>query len=158
MLQQFRQAHGIQLLRWAAYSHEHCLRRLCERLRHTTGRTECPERNRTGSSLLGVFVCFAFEVCLNLCVPRLYFFCNGDMVWNMFDLLLVLISPLDVGATIAAESFGGGTVNLTFARVLRIFKVGRILRMLRAVQFLKASRVTLTNIVHSFATIVWSLW
>ena len=79
------------------------------------------------------------------------------MVWNMFDLLLVLMSLLDVSATIAAESAGGGTISLTFARVWRIFTVGRILRMLRAVKFLKALSVILTNIIHSFATFVWSL-
>ena len=155
VLQQVRQAHGIQSLRWDSYSHEHCLRRLCERLRHKTGRTGYSERDRSGSSLL--VVSFAFEICLKLSVPRLYFLCNGDMVWNMFDLLLVLMSLLDVSATIAAESAGGGIINLTFARVWRIFTVGRILRMLRAVRFLKALSVILTNIIHSFATFVWSL-
>ena len=155
VLQQVRQAHGIQLLRWDSYSHEHCLRRLCERLRHKTGRTGYSERDRSGSSLL--VVSFAFEICLKLSVPRLYFLCNGDMVWNMFDLLLVLMSLLDVSATIAAESAGGGLIKLTFARVRRIFTVGRILRMLRAVRFLKALSVILTNIIHSFATFVWSL-
>ena len=33
---------------------------------------------------------FASEMCSKLCVRRLYFFCNGDMVWNLFDLFLGL--------------------------------------------------------------------
>ena len=73
---------------------------------------------------------------MKLWVLRLYLLCNGDMVWNMFDLLFVLISLLDVSAMIAADSAGGGTINLTFARDLCIFSVGRIFRMLRAVKFL----------------------
>eukprot|EP00428_Durinskia_dybowskii_P020759 CAMPEP_0170207948 /NCGR_PEP_ID=MMETSP0116_2-20130129/3553_1 /TAXON_ID=400756 /ORGANISM="Durinskia baltica, Strain CSIRO CS-38" /LENGTH=636 /DNA_ID=CAMNT_0010458409 /DNA_START=167 /DNA_END=2077 /DNA_ORIENTATION=+ len=96
---------------------------------------------------------YVFELVAKLCVHRLYFFCNNEMLWNIFDFMLVLFSFGDCIMLLA----GGNSGNVTFARSVRLFKLGRILRIFRAMSFLKELRVMLASIVGSFYSLMWSV-
>mmetsp|Transcript_127901 Transcript_127901/g.409719 ORF Transcript_127901/g.409719 Transcript_127901/m.409719 type:complete len:730 (-) Transcript_127901:54-2243(-) len=72
-------------------------------------------------------IIYTLELVLKLMVHRMYFFCNSDM-------------------------FG----NVTFARSLRLFKMGKILRIFRAMRLMKELRVMLASIVGSCSSLFWS--
>lgn len=95
---------------------------------------------------------FALELVLKIFVHRLHFFCNEDMSWNLLDFFLVMFSLGNV-----VLNFTGGTMgSLTFARTLRVFKVGKILRIFRAVRCLKELRVMIGSIYGSLSSLWWS--
>lgn len=96
---------------------------------------------------------YLFEILLKLWVHGLYFFCNEEMSWNIFDFLLVMQGVLDV----VMMFFEVEVMKATFARLLRILKLGKIFRVFRAIRFLRDLRVLMSSIVSSFAALMWSL-
>lgn len=102
-----------------------------------------------------VFLSFYIvELSLKFLVHRQFLFCNEDMGWNLFDLILVLLAFVDI---VAVHLGGGGGSNMNFARSLRIFKMGKILRMFRVIRFLRELRVMVASIIGSFVSLFWSL-
>jgi len=96
---------------------------------------------------------YTVEMGLKIHVHRLYYFCNEDMSWNLFDFFLVLVSLID---QIAYYSGSGNSANMTFARSVRVFKLGKIFRMFRVMRFLRELRVMMLSIAGSFASLFWS--
>eukprot|EP00429_Kryptoperidinium_foliaceum_P082482 CAMPEP_0176213856 /NCGR_PEP_ID=MMETSP0121_2-20121125/15875_1 /TAXON_ID=160619 /ORGANISM="Kryptoperidinium foliaceum, Strain CCMP 1326" /LENGTH=438 /DNA_ID=CAMNT_0017552933 /DNA_START=1 /DNA_END=1317 /DNA_ORIENTATION=- len=94
---------------------------------------------------------FAMEMLLKLVVHRWYFFVNDEMHWNWFDFVLVVFSAMDF---VFAEA---AIVRISFARSLRIFKLGKVLRVFRTVRFLKELRVMVTSIIGSLVSLGWSI-
>merc|ERR1719272_2041697 len=85
----------------------------------------------------------------------MFFFVCEDTKWNVLDLILVIFSVAD--ALVQALATAGGGANLTFLRALRIFKVSRALRLLRAVKFFSELRLMLDCIMGSVMTLIWCL-
>jgi len=96
---------------------------------------------------------YSAELIAKIAVHRLYFFCNSEMTWNWFDFTLVLFSACDMFLVYFGASLG----NVTFARSLRLFKLGKIFRIFRTMRFLKELRVMLASIVGSFLSLFWSV-
>uniref|UniRef100_A0A6U6K7Y6 EF-hand domain-containing protein n=1 Tax=Zooxanthella nutricula TaxID=1333877 RepID=A0A6U6K7Y6_9DINO len=102
---------------------------------------------------LAFLVVFILELVIKLCVHRLYFFVNESRSWNIFDFILVLFASLDQLFTQLGQSFG----SVAFARSLRLFKMGKILRVFKAMRFLKELRVMIKSILGSFVALFWSI-
>jgi len=78
---------------------------------------------------------------------------NDDMSWNIFDIVLVAFSLFDQILSQSGVSLG----DVSFARALRIFKMGKILRIFRAMRFLKELRVMVNSILGSLVSLGWSV-
>jgi|ERR1712216_635713 len=96
---------------------------------------------------------YTIELMLKIAVHRLYFFCNDEMSWNIFDFVLVLQALMDEIMLLFLEGDGS---SLTFARMLKILKLAKIFRMLRALRFLKELRVMVQSLVGSAMSMIWS--
>lgn len=94
---------------------------------------------------------FSVEILMKLALHRWYFFANDEMAWNWFDIILVGISMLDFFLS------DSDIVRVSFARSLRIFKMGKVLRVFRTMRFLKELRVMVTSILGSVVSLGWSI-
>jgi len=101
---------------------------------------------------LTFLIVYIVELMLKLATHRMYFFCNDDMLWNCMDFVLVIFSLGDVILTV----FRAGPNNVTFARSLRLFKMGKILRIFKSMRFLRVLRVMMGCIYASFVSLFWS--
>jgi len=103
---------------------------------------------------------YTLELVLKLIVHGLYFFCNSEMQWNIFDALLVIFSIFDqvITAVVAAAGAGkDGGVDLTFMRTLRILKMAKILRGLRVMKVFSELRLMLNSLAGSLSSLFWSI-
>mmetsp|Transcript_114997 Transcript_114997/g.365401 ORF Transcript_114997/g.365401 Transcript_114997/m.365401 type:complete len:656 (-) Transcript_114997:294-2261(-) len=96
---------------------------------------------------------YLVELTARMGVHRQYFFCNHEMAWNIMDFTLVMFSFFDSFLTL----IGGSFFSVTFARSMRLFKVGKILRIFKSMRFLKELRVIMGSIYGSFVSLFWSL-
>mmetsp|Transcript_9908 Transcript_9908/g.28743 ORF Transcript_9908/g.28743 Transcript_9908/m.28743 type:complete len:553 (+) Transcript_9908:74-1732(+) len=96
---------------------------------------------------------FATELVLRLIVHRLYFFCNDDMSWNVFDFGIVALSALDV---LSPTGSGSSGTNLTFLRGARVFRLVRTIRVVRLFKYAAALRRMLLSLLGSFTSLFWS--
>eukprot|EP00930_Biecheleria_cincta_P096804 TRINITY_DN8859_c0_g1_i11.p1 TRINITY_DN8859_c0_g1~~TRINITY_DN8859_c0_g1_i11.p1 ORF type:complete len:620 (-),score=125.26 TRINITY_DN8859_c0_g1_i11:199-2058(-) len=99
---------------------------------------------------------YVIELTAKLIVHRMYFFCNKDMKWNIFDFLLVLTSMLETALTFAVSSDGGG-VNFTFLRMLRLCKIGKVLRIFRTLEFFTDLRLMAECVAGSLINAFWCM-
>ena len=98
---------------------------------------------------------YSLELFLKFCVHRCYFFCNADMKWNIFDLLLVGISVVDTAVS-EMTSDSADSMDVTFLRALRLFKLAKILRMVRVMRYFAELRVMLNSVLGSFMSLFWA--
>jgi len=81
------------------------------------------------------------------------YFCGIDWRWNVFDLILVIVTLYDQAANlIDVES-----ANLSFLRVMRLLKMLRLLRMIRLLHMFKELRLMLSSMFGSTKPMLWSL-
>lgn len=99
---------------------------------------------------------YCFEVTCLIIAYRKDFFLGDDMSWNWFDFIIVLTGALELVLT----SLGGRGVNLSFLRVLRFFKMTRVLRMFCALRMVKDVKVMVDALTGSFVIFVFGciLW
>mmetsp|Transcript_10237 Transcript_10237/g.19450 ORF Transcript_10237/g.19450 Transcript_10237/m.19450 type:complete len:608 (-) Transcript_10237:91-1914(-) len=102
------------------------------------------------------FSFYGTELLLKLAVLRLNFFENADMLWNIFDLVLVLQATYDIVYEAAtAGSDGGG--DLTWMRLLRLLKMLKMLRMVRVMRAFRELRLMLRSVTGSITVLFWSM-
>lgn len=94
---------------------------------------------------------FTIELMLKMSVHRLYFFVNQDMWWNLFDFLIVVISLLEQLLLLV----GTGGISITFARVYRVIRACKVLRVVRAFRFLSDLRVMAACVMGSLMPLFW---
>merc|ERR1719424_910511 len=71
------------------------------------------------------------------------FFLGPEMGWNLFDSAIVLVAVFDIlMAWLGIEGF-----NMSFLRVLRFFKISRVLRMFSALRAFKEIRIMVDALV-----------
>jgi len=95
---------------------------------------------------------YSTELVLKVVVHRLYFFCNIDMKWNLFDLALIVLAGVDL---IMSSSGAEGTVDMTFMRSFRLLKLSKVLRMFRVLRFFADLRLMLDCVAGSFLSLLW---
>jgi len=95
---------------------------------------------------------YVLEVTLRIIVHRWYFFCNGDMTWNILDLSLVSINVVEL----ILQRTGLKGTNLIVARTVRIFRVAKVLRAVRLMYFLTELKLMVTCLLNSGCSLFWA--
>jgi len=88
-------------------------------------------------------------------VHRLYFFCNDDMRWNVFDAFLIGFGIIDQ-ILMAIQGNNDGT-DVTFVRSMRILKMAKILRAVRVLRMFSELRLLMNSLVGSMTSLFWSI-
>mmetsp|Transcript_96384 Transcript_96384/g.278202 ORF Transcript_96384/g.278202 Transcript_96384/m.278202 type:complete len:585 (+) Transcript_96384:77-1831(+) len=99
------------------------------------------------------FCCFfAIELLARAVAERWTFVFGSEWKWNMFDLLLVLMSFSDLVANgTQSGEFGGVAVG----RILRLSRFFALMRMSRVMRQLPSLRIILLSILDSMVSLVW---
>jgi len=95
---------------------------------------------------------FLVELFMRLWTHRLYYFVNDDMVMNIFDILIVSLSSLDLGVAFFIQSADNGA-NMSSLRLLRIPKLAKVLRAFRAMRFFKDLAVIMEGMKSSMVAL-----
>ncbi|XP_037095012.1 sodium channel protein type 2 subunit alpha-like [Syngnathus acus] len=75
----------------------------------------------------GVFICvFTGECLMKMIALRQYFFTNG---WNVFDFIVVVLSIIGMSLSELIEKY---FVSPTLFRVIRLARIGRVLRLIKS--------------------------
>lgn len=96
---------------------------------------------------------YLVEVVMKLMVHRLYFFCNADWAWNVFDLIIVC---LGAGQALLEEFTDSRSLDITFLRACRIMRVSKILRLFKAVRFFSELKLMASCLVGSLGSLFWA--
>jgi len=94
---------------------------------------------------------YVWELCCQVLAHRKEFFLGPEMVWNLFDFVIVFVSVFELIVTMT----GGKGVNLSFLRVLRFLKLSRVLRMFSALRSVKEIRIMVDALAGSFLIFVF---
>jgi len=97
---------------------------------------------------------YTCELAAKIQVHRLYFFCNSEMGWNIFDAILVLLSIFDTLITLFVSH--DGIINTGFVRIVRILKIVKIFRFFRVLQFVTELRLMFQCVMGSISSLIWS--
>mmetsp|Transcript_97 Transcript_97/g.340 ORF Transcript_97/g.340 Transcript_97/m.340 type:complete len:753 (+) Transcript_97:25-2283(+) len=89
---------------------------------------------------------YIVEVLLRLLVHRLYFFCNYESKWNIFDFVLSIFGAYEVISIVEGRALG---TRLGFLRVLKI------LRLIRVMQVSSDLRRLLRSLIGSLSSLFW---
>jgi len=95
-------------------------------------------------------VIYTVELVLRFSVHGLYFFCNRDASWNIFDFVLVCISLYDLLLSSMLD-------NVAFLRTLRIAKAAKVLRIFRVVALFKELHLIWDCLFGSVRSLIWSI-
>eukprot|EP00416_Gambierdiscus_australes_P024015 CAMPEP_0171072198 /NCGR_PEP_ID=MMETSP0766_2-20121228/10719_1 /TAXON_ID=439317 /ORGANISM="Gambierdiscus australes, Strain CAWD 149" /LENGTH=585 /DNA_ID=CAMNT_0011528767 /DNA_START=15 /DNA_END=1772 /DNA_ORIENTATION=+ len=93
---------------------------------------------------------FTAELVCRMLADEVFFFVGGAWRWNLFDLMVVLMTLVDTMFSIF------GTVKIGVIRVIRMLRVARGLRVVRLVRFFRDLRVLFNQILNSVLPMVWS--
>jgi len=98
---------------------------------------------------------YLLEVTLRILVHRLFYLCNDDKWWNIFDLIMV-------GSTVADHvmtHITNGQSNPLFLRALRIAKIARrVFRMVRLTRYISDLRLMVKCIIGSLLSLTWCVF
>lgn len=102
---------------------------------------------------------FLVELLCRICASGRAFFCCKHWAWNLFDLIVVLLSLVEVVIQVMSESQSGDELeNFSLLRILRAVRVIRILRVLKLFKFFRALRVMIHAIFHTLKLCTWALF
>eukprot|EP00928_Gymnodinium_smaydae_P008418 TRINITY_DN13074_c0_g1_i3.p1 TRINITY_DN13074_c0_g1~~TRINITY_DN13074_c0_g1_i3.p1 ORF type:complete len:636 (+),score=158.63 TRINITY_DN13074_c0_g1_i3:153-2060(+) len=91
---------------------------------------------------------FSVELIIRIGGEGASFFTNEESRWNLFDLLLVMNSVI--------ELMFPQVTNLSFLRILRVFRLVRVVRVVRTVKALKSLRTMVFALLNSFRSLMWA--
>lgn len=106
-----------------------------------------------------VNVIFLIELVLRVAAFRGGFFYGENMIWNLLDLIVVLIGTWELIMDIVIASSQGIVSNVHTVRMIRVLRLTRVVRVTkisRILRFVKALRVLVISILHTLQSIVWS--
>jgi len=93
-------------------------------------------------------VFYAIELLLKIKVHRLFFFCNDEMAWNIFDTVLVLVA--------IAEALSSASIRTpTSLRLIRTARLSKFFRMVRVLRFFTELRLMMNCVLGSFMSLFW---
>jgi len=93
-------------------------------------------------------VIFSIELVLRAISEKRMFWIGDEWKWNILDLLLVLLSIVDLATNEAVNSLP----KVGFLRVLRFTRIVRIIRVMR---FFQSFRLMIYSILNSMASLLW---
>mmetsp|Transcript_41854 Transcript_41854/g.119430 ORF Transcript_41854/g.119430 Transcript_41854/m.119430 type:complete len:346 (+) Transcript_41854:3-1040(+) len=82
------------------------------------------------------------------------FWSGAHMGWNFFDLVIVLISGLEI--VLSSIDFGR-QYSLTSIRLLRIVRTVRLLRVVRVMKYFRSLRILVYSVMNTLRSLVWTL-
>ncbi|CAJ1330031.1 unnamed protein product [Effrenium voratum] len=90
------------------------------------------------------------------------FFCSSDRAWNVFDLIIVLISLLETGVEVVAKAAAsdGADMNTSHLRAMRLARLVRTLRgvrVIRLLRYISSLRTIMISIVSTMGSLFWTL-
>lgn len=84
------------------------------------------------------------------------FFTTGEYAWNIFDLLMVSLSVVELLVDlILQENFASGTFRIL--RILRLARSARGLRIIRLIRFIRPLRILVFSIGITRKSLIWSV-
>lgn len=112
-----------------------------------------------------VVALFTGELSLNLYAQGcLSFFCGRERWWNLFDLLIIVLSLLEsaldlwvAASTSAGQSQPVSPSHLRFARSVRLARALRGIRVMRLLRYIGPLRILVLSIMSSMASLMWTL-
>lgn len=114
-----------------------------------------PEEFRTANLLFTLAFCV--EVGLRAYASRMEYFRGSDVWWNLFDLIIVSSSVLELVLEFAALESETGSTSVQALRVLRILRVVRVVRIIRVLRFFKELRMMVYSIIGSVRSLFWAI-
>lgn len=101
--------------------------------------------------------CFTTELLLRFLVfgPTKLYCTEGERIWNIVDLLLVVTSLISLGMQ---TSSGEKIHSFDNMRMTRLFRASRIFRVVRIMKFFRPLRVLLASILGTLRSIFWTLF
>mmetsp|Transcript_41346 Transcript_41346/g.105184 ORF Transcript_41346/g.105184 Transcript_41346/m.105184 type:complete len:694 (+) Transcript_41346:132-2213(+) len=112
------------------------------------------------------FFCIAFsiEVLLRIFVQRLEFFKGYEFLWNMLDLIAILLQIADIVGDEVLLAMADGSIDnnstvmpgTNTVRIIRIFKLARIVIVLRSFRYVKELRTIIISLVGTMRTLIWT--
>lgn len=98
---------------------------------------------------------FALELFLRLGALKLSFFNSKIIAWNLFDMLLVIMSFIEIILNATTNEDNSGGASGTAGKVIRVFRMARIVRIMRVLRFLAELRIMVTLIMNSARSLFW---
>ncbi|CAK0855393.1 unnamed protein product [Prorocentrum cordatum] len=103
---------------------------------------------------------FTVEIVVRLYAFRLDFFVY-ERVWNLFDIVILLLALIEVALELAVHSFADGGHEIFdtggSAKILRLLRLTRLLRLVRTFRQLKPLRVLLHSLYCAGKSVFWAL-
>jgi hypothetical protein len=99
---------------------------------------------------------FSYEVVIRLCVLRGRFF-KVDVMWNIFDIVIVLMQWLDWAVETFGSSAGDGVTQSSALRILRLARIARALRFVRLINLMVELKALVHAIFNSMKSVMWTL-
>jgi len=96
---------------------------------------------------------FLLELVLRLKAYRCAFFRGDAMFWNMFDLLLVFMSLVEVVMLVSNTSVGHASIGSG----MKTIKMLRIIRVFRVFRFFKELSLLALMIIDSMKALIWAM-
>merc|ERR1719223_464683 len=94
---------------------------------------------------------FASEICFRMIARKWTFFFASDIAWNVFDLLIVITSAIEL-----LFSDGAGANSFSYLRITRVARVLKILRAVRIMRQFRELRMVLDSLLGSVRAIGWT--
>ncbi|CAE7163310.1 unnamed protein product [Symbiodinium pilosum] len=122
---------------------------------------------RTSAEVLVLQVCFTACFLAELLVRWsaegfLDFFKSADLVWNVLDIVCVLIGIVDASAEIVMLAIGleekTPLRTFTVMRVLRVVRIVRVVRVIRIMRFFRELRMMIFSTVNSLRSVIWIIF
>lgn len=110
---------------------------------------------------LVVVILFTLEMSISLFAQGCgVFFCGRERWWNLFDLVIIMVSLLETILDFWASSESNQSVNasqLRFVRTVRLARALRGIRVMRLLRYVSALRTLVLSILSSMASLLWTL-
>jgi hypothetical protein len=94
---------------------------------------------------------YVVELLASIKVQGKVFFFGPEFGWNIFDTTIVLAALFELGI----KATGAPMVNASFLRILRFFKLSRVLRMFSALRMVKEVRIMVDALSGCFSLFVF---
>jgi len=99
---------------------------------------------------------FSAELLLRMSANVSEFFFSEQRLWNCADVVIVIISLVELPFQIARIDFRGGQ-NLTYVRIIRMARIVRIFRVIRVLKAFTSLRVLVYGVLSTLRSLIWTL-
>jgi len=99
-------------------------------------------------------VVFTVELLLRLLANGRSFFLSRLWRWNVFDLLIVLTSWVELSLD---AGNGSGGHPFSYVRIIRIIRTVRVLRVVRLMKYFRSLRILVYSVLNTLRSLFWTL-